>query len=555
MKIKLRLSLKNLFAWACVVLLLLQVQASGLWHISVAGNSPTEVDDRIRLLNADSLMYDVRIAPGAQRLSGHVHFLHKGMHLYCDSAVLYEQQQMFEAYGNVKMEQGDTLTLEGEFLRYDGINLIAEMRRNVVLVHSNPSSQDARILRTDSLNYDRVYQVGYYFEGGALEDGENFLTSDWGEYYTATRKATFNYDVRLENTDFTLTSDTLHYDTQTKWAHIVGPSRIVSGESSIDTEHGYYNSDTEYVRLYNRSVVHHRGKLMIADSIYYDKANDITTAYSNAIYEDSVAKNAFQGDYCKYEGALGKAEAYGRALVKDYSNGNDTLFVHADTLKMFTFHIDTDSMYRVLHGYFHVRAYRSDMQAVCDSLVGNSKEKKMTLYRDPIVWSAHRQVLGEEINVFSNDSTLDSVYVERQALMVEQVDSTHFNQVCGDVMRAYFDEKGDIKENHVDKNVYVVYYPLEKDSLLLYQNYTETSKLRMYMEERRMKRLWSPSAQGYFYPIGMAPKEQTFIPGFAWFDYIRPLSKHDLFEWRPKHADAKLKEKIRRQAPLQQIKK
>lgn len=551
----------RIFAWTYALAQLLHVQANdfmGLFQPS-PHKAYTRLNDdeknKIRLLNADSLMYDVRIAPGAQRLSGHVHFLHKGMHLHCDSAVLYEARQMFEAFGNVMMKQGDTLTLEGRFLHYDGNSMIAEVREEVVLTHRTPGSDSSRVLRTDSLNYDRVYSVGYYFEGGELEDGENILSSDWGEYYTSNRKATFNYDVRLENSQFVLTSDTLHYDTQTKWAHVVGPSKIVSGNSSILTENAYYNSDTEFMRLYDRSVVYDGSKRMIADSIHYDKFREVATAFSAAEYEDTVAKQVFKGDYCQYDGLRGDALAYGRALVKDYSNGPDTLFVHADTLKMYSYHMHTDSIYRVLHGYYHVRAYRTDVQAVCDSLVGNSSQNKLTLYRDPIVWSGPRQILGEEISVFSNDSTIDSVYVERQALMVEQVDSVHYNQVCGDLMRSYFDAAGEMKENFVDKNVYVVYYPLEKDSLLLYQNYTETSRLRMYMEHRKMKKLWSPSAQGFFYPIGMAPIERTFVPGFAWFDYIRPLDKNDLFEWRPKRVENALKATKRREAPLQKIRR
>ena len=539
---------KLILAWAGVFIFLMLAQANAFigMHPQVPEKNP--VGERIHLLNADSLMYDESIAPGAQRLSGHVHFLHKGMHLYCDSAVLYEASQTFEAYGEVKMEQGDTLSLIGDFLRYDGNTMIAEVRRNVVMTHRN------QVLMTDSLNYDRLYAVGYYFEGGELIDGENILTSDWGEYYTSTRKATFNFSVQLENRKFTLTSDTLHYDTRTKWANVVGPSRIVSGKSRVYTENGYYNSETELMKLYERSVVYNDGRKMVGDSIFYDKLNGIMQAYHAVEYKDSLQKNAFFGDYCQYDETKGEAIAYGRALVKDFSNVKDTLFVHADTLKMFSYHLDTDSMYRVLHGYHHVRAYRTDVQAVCDSLVGNSQTRKMTLYRDPIVWSANRQILGEEINVFSNDSTIDSVYVERQALMVEQVDSSHFNQVAGEIMRSYFDSKGEIRENQVERNVYIVYYPLEKDSLLLYQNYTETSKLRMFMENRKMKRLWSPAANGFFYPIGMAPPERTTLSGFAWFDYIRPLNKHDLYEWRPKRTGSELKATIRREAPLQHLK-
>ena len=260
------------------------------------------------------------------------------------------------------------------------------------------------------------------------------------------------------------------------------------------------------------------------------------------------------GDFCTYNELTGAALSYGKALAKDYSNQSDTLFVHADTLRLYTYNIRTDSIRRVLHGYFHVRAFRTDVQAVADSLVFDSRERKLSLYRDPIVWSGNRQIVGEEINVYSNDSTIDSIYVRRQALLVEQMDSVHYNQVAAQLMRSYF-EKGEMSLNCADGNVYVINFPLEKDSLILYQNYTETSKLKMYMEHRKLRRLWAPAAEGCFYAVGTAPHERTYLSNFAWFDYIRPRDKYDLFEWRGKKAGTELKPSIRREPPLQKFDK
>lgn len=534
------------YLWLLVVLLLSTTRAYSLFVDEKI--PPAEPEDRVYLIHADNLRYDDLRYPGAQRLSGKVQFRHGGMYLYCDSAVLYNLSNSFEAMGRVRMTQGDTLTLTGDSLYYDGNTQIAEVRRNVRLTHRN------QVLKSDSLNYDRLYNKGYYFEGGELIDGENHLYSDWGEYYTDTRQADFYYRVSLINPKFTLTTDTLHYDTRTKWSHILGPSNIVTDDSSrVYTENAYYNSDTEQVRLYDRSQLFNKQRKMVGDSLYYNRDTGVMEAFRNIVFEDAENKNIMLGDYCWYNEQTGEALAYGRALVKDYSNVADTLFVHADTLRMYSYNLKTDSACRVMHGYFHVRAYRSDVQAVCDSLVANSLLKRMDLYRDPIVWSDNRQILGEEINVFSNDSALDSVYVQRQALMVEQVDSTHYNQVAGQLMRSYFNEKKEIRENRVDGNVYVVFYPLEKDSTLLYQNYTETAQLRMFMENKKMKRLWTPAAQGELFPIGMAPPEKTLLPNFAWFDYVRPRDKYDLFEWRGKKKGTTLKASIRREAPLQKL--
>jgi len=534
---------------AVLIALFLLLAGAGAWARQTDDRHPRKKsEEKIYLIHADNLRYDEYRNPGAQLLSGKVNLRHEDLLMFCDSAVVYEATNSFEAFGHVRMLQGDTLSLTGDYLFYDGESQIAQMRHNVVMKHRNST------LITDSLNYDRLYSLGYYFEGGKLIDGDNVLTSDYGEYYTSTRQSTFNYNVTLVNPKFKLVSDTLHYDIQTKWANVMGPSNVISGDNRIYTEHGYYNTETEVAHLMDRPILHNKGRRMTGDSLYYNKLTGIMKAYENIVYVDSANKNILTGNYGVYNELTGEALATDSALAKDFSSGEDTLYVHADTLRLFTYNIDTDSMYRVLHGYFHVRAYRTDIQAVCDSLVFHSRDRQLTMYRDPIAWSDNRQILGEEINVFTNDSTIDSIYVERQALLVEQMDSVHYNQVAGQIMKSFFSE-GKMRENHVDGNVYIVNYPVERDSSILYQTYTETAKLRMYMEAGKLKKLWTPAAEGTFYPVDKAPRERTYLANFAWFDYIRPLDKDDLFEWRPKKAGTELKKSVRREAPLQTLDK
>lgn len=511
-----------------------------------AQHAKPEPEERIILKHADNLRFNENEMQSAQRLSGNVVLMHKGMTMFCDSAMLYEQSQTFDAFGHVKIVQGDTLTLTGDRLHYDGETLIAEMRFNVIMTHRNQK------LYTDSLYYDRLYNMGYYEEGGKLIDGKNQLTSDWGEYHTDTRQATFNYNVELINDRFKLITDTLHYDTQTKWAEVVGASNIYSNADTLYTEHGFYNSDNEQVKLYKRSKAYGRNRIMEGDTVYYDKKTGVMEAFQNVSCLDEKNKNLLTGDYAWYNELTGEAIATKNAVARDFSQGKDTLYFHADTLHMYSYNLETDSAYRVLHAYFHARAYREDVQAVADSMVFHSAQKKITLFRDPIAWSDQRQIVGEEINVYLNDSTIDSVYVDRQALMIEKLDSTHFNQVGAQQMRTYF-VKGEVSENRAVGNVMVVNYPLEKDSTIIYQNYVETAEARMFMKDRKLKKIWAPTSHGFFYPIGMAPAERTRLDGFAWFDYIRPISPDDVFKWRGKKAGTALKPSIRREAPLQNL--
>ena len=490
---------------------------------------------RVDLLYADSAVADKELRPDVQVLIGSVRLKHDSMYMWCDSALIFEKINSVEAFGNVRMEQGDTLFIYGDYLYYDGISQLAMLRENVRMINRET------VLTTDSLNYDRVMNLGYYFEGGTLQDTVNVLNSWWGEYSPATKLAVFNHDVELVNPRFVLTSDTLKYSTLTKVATILGPSDIVSDNNHIYSERGSYNTVTEQAELLDRSVLTNQGRKLTGDSLFYDRLAGYGEAFDHVQLNDTVNRNMLTGDYCFYNELTGNAVATQRAVAVDYSQG-DSLFMHADTLRLVTYNFNTDSVWREMRAYHKVRAWRSNVQAVCDSLVYNSKDSCMTMYRDPILWSGNQQLLGEEVKVYMNDSTIDWAHIINQALAIEQMDSVHYNQVSGKEMMAYFRD-GEMRQVDVDGSVLVIYYPVDgKDSTLIGMDYTEGGFLRMFLKDRKMERgAFIGKASGTMYPMDQIPPGKSRLPSFAWFDYVRPLSKEDIFEWRGKRSDQVLK--------------
>ena len=505
-------------------------------------NAAQPAKSKVYLLHSDVLKKS-KDNPNAQILVGDVVFRHDSIYMYCDSACFYEKTNSLEAFDNVKMVQGDTLFLYGDHLFYDGDTQVAQVRNNVRMENRTIT------LTTDSLNYDRIANLGYFFDGGTLMDEQNVLTSDWGEYSPATKMSVFNYEVKLVNPQFTLTSDTLRYNTDTKIASIVGPSDIDSDENHIYSELGFYYTQQGQAELLDRSVLTNNGRRMTGDSLFYDRNRGIGEAFRNVELVDTINKNMLTGDYCFYNQLTGYAFATDRAVATDFSQ-RDSLFIHADTLQLYTYHIDTDSVYREARAYHKVRFYRSDIQGVCDSLVFSSKDSCLTLYQDPILWNGKQQLLGEEIMVYMNDSTIDWAHVQNQALSVERLDSVNYNQVSGKEMKAYF-EGGEMKQVDVIGTVRLVYYPMEKDSTLLGLNSSETSQLSMFLENRKLKKMtMSPKSNGTLYPMTQIPPAKMKLDNFAWFDYVRPQNKEDIFNWRGKGVGQELKKSTRGAAPL-----
>lgn len=502
-----------------------------------------EKKSKVYLIHSDILRFDKDANPDAQIVEGSVVFRHDSVYMYCDSAYFFDKTNSLEAFGNVKMNQGDTLFLYGDYLFYDGNTQIAMVRENVRMENRNTT------LLTDSLNYDRIYNLGYYFEGGTLMDEENVLTSDWGEYSPATKISVFNHDVKLVNPRFILTSDTLKYNTATKLATILGPSNIDSDENHIYSERGYYNTLSDQAELLDRSVLTNDGKKLTGDSLYYDRKLGYGEAFENIVMNDTINKNMLTGNYCYYNELTGYAFATKRAVAIDYSQG-DSLFMHGDSLKMYTFNMNTDSMYREMRAYRKVRMYRTDIQGVCDSLVFNSKDSCLSMYYDPVLWNEKQQLLGEEIKVYMNDSTIDWAHIINQALTVEMKDSTHYNQVTGKEMKAFFRD-GDMRQVDVIGTVRVIYYPEEQDSTMIGMNVSETSVLNMFLKDRKMEKMvMSPKSNGTLYPMDQIPSDKLKLDNFVWLDYMRPRNKDDIFNWIPKKASEILKKTTRKSVPL-----
>lgn len=506
--------------------------------------------ERVYLLHADELRYDMfGRNPDAQIVKGKVSFMHQGGHLTCDSAYFYQGTNSVKAFGHVHYRQGDTLSLTCERAEYDGMMQMMHARRNVVLHHRRQT------LKTDSLDFDRLYNMANFFDGGTLIDGKDRLVSDWGEYHTETREAKFVFNVKLRSGKDVVTTDTLYYDVPTSTAHMVGPSKIVSGSSVVHTADGYYDTKTDKAKLFGRSTLVDKDKSITGDSLYYVK-NGESTGYGNVVYVDKKNKNTLTCNYLRYNEKTGMGFATKRPVAIDYSQ-KDTLWMHSDTMRIYTFNINTDSVYRKVHAYPHVRAFRNDMQAICDSLVFNSKDSCMTMYKDPVIWNANRQMLGEEIRAYMADSTIRFAHVIGQALSIEQMpDSVHYNQITSSEMKSYF-EKGEMKMTEAIGNVQTVYYMTnDKDSSLVGLNYLETDTMRMYLgAARKLDKIWTNKFTSTMYPITQVPPAKYKLPNFAWFEDLRPTDKNDIFVWRGKSSGTELKSIKRHEAPLQSLKK
>ena len=488
---------------------------------------------KVTLVHADSQTFNKNIDEQRKKLTGNVIFSHDSAYMYCDSAYMYSLDNLFEAFGQVRMEQGDTLFVYGDYLFYDGNRELAQLRNNVRMVNIQQDSTEVT-LYTDSLDYDRLTDIGYYFEGGRIVDVENELVSIYGRYSPQTKLAFFRDSVKLTNPDFILYSDTLEYSTETKIATILGPSIIESDSGIIHSSKGWYNTQENTSLLLDRSKVFSGNRTLTGDSLAYNRNLGIGEAFGNMSMIDTVQKIILTGHYGYYDEKAEYAFATDSACAIEYSQG-DSLFIHADTLKLIT----VDSTSRVLRAYMGTRFYRVDIQGICDSMRFNTKDSVLHMYGNPVLWSEGQQLFGDTIIIYMADSAVDFVHVPTSAFVVQEVEPDYYNQLGGNDLKAYFEGKN-IEHIDIDGNAESIFYPLEKDSALLGHNYTQSSYLSIWFDEGKLEKLkiW-PSPNGKMTPIpDLTPAEKT-LKKFAWHDALRPVDRYDIFRfYKPRKKDS-----------------
>lgn len=513
---------------------------------SVPDGTPREKSkEEVKLLHSDVLYKNQRDVR-ADVLVGHVKLFHDGMYLDCDSAKYYKDENSFEAYGHVKMIQGDTLTLTSDTLLYDGPMMQAHAKGRAVLTHRHTR------LTTSVIDYDRLEGIGFYPTHGILYDADNVLNSDYGQYSPSASEAIFKDNVVLVNPKFELKTNELYYYSDTKMAKIVSETNIVSSDSTfVYALRGDYNTQTGQACLMDRSHIYKDMRDVVGDSLYCDEETGVSEAFGNVVLTDVENQCMLTGNYCRYEDNTGVAVATDSAVCYEFSSP-DTLYVHADTLKMITYNQKTDSVYRDLYAYHKVRMYRRDVQGVCDSLVTHELDSCTYMYGQPILWNEEQQVFGEEIRIYNNDSTIDWIHIVNQAMTIEKVDSASYNQVAAKEMFCYFKD-GAMERNNAKGNVYLCYFMEESDGARIGMNYTETPEMNIFMKNKKVDKVWMQTPSGTMYPPFAIPDDKRYLPSFAWFDYIRPKNKDDIFGWKSKKEDQMLKKTEKKHVPKQSL--
>ncbi|MBR5332956.1 MAG: LPS export ABC transporter periplasmic protein LptC [Muribaculaceae bacterium] len=506
-----------------------------------------------------------------------VKFRHGNMYMSCDSAYFFDQENSFNAYGNIHMWSGDTL-----YIYADSLNYLGDEEHAILYAYDGNTvkliNHDVK-LETDIFEYDLIEEIGFYTTGGVLTDKQNRLESIEGDYSPATKLANFYSNVYLcsnskDNKKSEIFTESLHYSTFTKIANIdsdavimsdgntintynadyntvtkvarlMSESTITNKDGTIYTSNGDYNTNTQIANLYDHSSIRTKdNKTLEGDTLFYDRANGYGEAYGNMVLTDNEKLSKLKGDYGYYNEVIDSAFVTGHALAMEYSKG-DTLYMHGDTIRGYRIIKEIvlnpkDSISTTTLDTTHfivvnprVRIYRSDIQGVCDSMTFRQQDSLLVMDKFPVLWSGHRQILGNVIEVHFNDSTADWARLPETGFASEHVEGEFYNQLSGKEMFATFENES-LKKLNINGNVMAIYLPLENDSTYNKIVNLESSFLEAHFNEQNLEqcKIWSQS-NGTVTPLYLAKKSLFYLPRFKWHESIRPKFPMDVFNVSP----------------------
>ena len=460
--------------------------------------------------------------PGAfilSKVDEQVHFTHEGIEVWADQAIHYAAENFFKAYGNVRMEQGDTITMTSQYAEYNGNTKFAFASGNVFM--RNPKTS----LQTDTLFFDRTKQQAYYRSGGTIRDTASVLKSRIGRYYLEDDKYTFASQVVITNPDYVLTSDHLDFYSESGDAYFYGPTTIKSDESTIYAERGYYDTRGDTGYFVKNSRIDYENRILEGDSLYFNRNTNFASATNNIKVTDTINESVIRGHYAEVFRDKDSVFITNRALAVSMQE-QDSIYIHADTLMVTGKPED-----RIIRGFYDVRMFKSNMSGKSDSIHVRERTGLTQMLGRPVIWSENNQLTGDTIHLLTNVETeeMDSLKVFDNAFMIQRDSLGGYNQLKGLQMYGKFVDN-DLQQVDLVKNTETLYFMRNDPGELIGINKTLSSSISVFLEEQQVVDIYYYNQiDGILYPESELPESDRTLKGFNWRGEERPKSVEDLF--------------------------
>jgi len=473
---------------------------------------------KIQILNSDNTFANANIHPDYWRLIGNVSFMHNNAIITCDSAHHYTSENKMKAFGDIKINQGDSITLTGKKLTYFGLENKANLMGNVVLIDNNMT------LRTDQIFYNLSTNIARYPNLGNIIDNEKIINSKKGAYHSNIHSFIFKDSVVVINKDYKILTDNMHYNSNNEVTYFFGPSLIISNNKTIYCENGWYNTKTDVAQFSENSYIKTENYLLKGDSLYYNKNKQYGKAFSNVELIDTIENMTVYGGIAEYfeseEIVIIREDPMLKILLED-----DTLFMHA---KQFISQQKEGEKKILAHN--KVKFFKTDFQGKCDSLSYSFTDSLVEMFKNPILWSDDFQITADSLQLLIHKGKISLMFLKPNPMIISKEDTLDYNQIKGKNMTAYFtnNKMRRIDVNGNGQSIFIIKDENTEDKIGL--NYSECSDLVLYFNENKLKEVTyeiKPSSSTI--PYLDIEERSRYLKDFNWRGIEQPKRKEDIF--------------------------
>lgn len=463
---------------------------------------------------ADKQIGQRRDGVRTDHLVGNVVIRQEGTTIYADSALVLKQERAAEAFGRVRVIEGDSIDIRAKRLIYSGTTGTAGLREDVVYRDGETT------LYTDHLDYNKFDGVASYYNGGRMVDGENTLVSQRGTFDKRNNTSRFYGDVELRTSDGVINSDTLIYNTETKVATFRGPTRVVRADGSVtEAQDGLvYDTRSESTTVM-KGEMENEDYIITGNKLDYDQLNDVFTAIGNVVMTSKEDDVVITGGRTVYDRKTGYTYVTDNPVMRRPMQG-DTLYLAADTLVAIEAELEADKRLLAFKG---VQIYKNDLQGVADSLAYFFADSTIFFYRNPVLWNEGSQMVGDTISVQMRNNQIDELQLRTSAFVISRDTVQNFNQVKGRQIRALFEE-GELHRINVDGNGESIYFVLDEVELFLVgMNRMTCGNMQMNFKEQQLDHInFYQNPEGKFIPPHELEEPDKRLSGFNWRGEERP---------------------------------
>ena len=499
---------------------------------------------KIIIENSDFVDMNQTEIPGAIVFTGNVRIIHNGVKMFCNKAYHFKDENYVKAFGNVQMNQGDTITMNSRYAEYNGDKELAFATGDVVL--RSPEST----LTTDTVYFDKKNQLASYNTYGTIRNKENTLTSKSGRYYVDQKKYKFTTAVTVTNPESIIKTNNLDYYENSGHAYVFGPSTINNKGNVIYTENGFYDTKNNIGKLSKNSKITLDNKIIEGDDLFYDRKKNYSRGINNVKITDTINNVIATGHYAElYRNVETKKDSMiltKRALVKTLVE-KDTMYMHGKKII-----VSGPQEDRVIRAFNNVRFYKTDMSGKCDSLWSSNKSELTKLIGRPILWNNDNQMTGDVMHLIGNNNTeqLDSLKVLNNAFIIQKdsLSKNGYNQIKGQNLYGKFQDNK-LREVDVVKNAEVIYYMYNDANEFVGINKTVCSKINLELEENKINSItFFTKTDSHIYPESEFPENARKLRGFLWRGDERILTKDDIFPAEENELDDKIQIEAKKKA-------